>query len=173
MTKTSTNCKGLSKCSRQKHKYVPILKIHLEDVNLEQLYSFSEYNNPAKDQTVDNGEGKVDYSMLPKTGPYMEDDIPHIRSRLFSLNVDVLSGVQEALSPLCKVNHKITLIDKKCKYHYYIPQCPDGLKTQLSDKLGRYTRAQWWVYDNASQAAPMLCIPKKNGTLRTIVDYCQ
>lgn len=39
--------------------------------------------------------------------------------------------------------------------------------------MGRYTHLQWWVHANAHQAAPMLCIPKKNGTLHTIVDYCQ
>lgn len=54
-----------------------------------------------------------------------------------------------------------------------MPWCPDGLKNQLSEKLDHYMRAQWCMCSNANQAAPMLCIPKKNGTLHTIVDYHQ
>ena len=54
-----------------------------------------------------------------------------------------------------------------------MPRCPDHLKTQLTDKIGKYTRSNWWIQQPAPQAAPMLCIPKKNGTLRTIIDYRQ
>ena len=32
----------------------------------------------------------------------------------------------------------------------------------------RYTTAQWWIPAVAHQAVPMLCIPKKNGKLRTV-----
>ena len=31
----------------------------------------------------------------------------------------------------------------------------------------------WWVPAAAKQVTPMLCIPKKNGTLRTIFDLQQ
>ena len=141
---------------------------------MEQLYSFRESINPRINESmpIDN-EGSVDYSSLPSSGPYTEDQIPQLRARLLHEFSDMLSGVLEVLPPLCEVNHKITLIDKNRKYNYYLPRCPDRLKTQLSDKLGCYTCAQWWVRTNAHQAAPMLCIPKKNGMLRTIVDYRQ
>ena len=33
--------------------------------------------------------------------------------------------------------------------------------------------AGWWEMKSTPQAAPMLCIPKKNGKLRTIVDCRQ
>ncbi len=99
--------------------------------------------------------------------------IPHLRSKWIEEYKDILSGVPEQLPPLREINHKITLIDEEKRYHYYMPRCPNVLKTQLSDKLGRYTRSNWWIQTTVPQAAPMLCIPKKNGTIRTIVDYRQ
>ncbi|GJE94878.1 hypothetical protein PsYK624_110540 [Phanerochaete sordida] len=38
------------------------------------------------------------------------------------------------------------------------------------EKIQRYTRAHWWKPATVPQAAPMLCIPKKDGGLRTVVD---
>ncbi|KIK51936.1 hypothetical protein GYMLUDRAFT_146844, partial [Collybiopsis luxurians FD-317 M1] len=73
---------------------------------------------------------------------------------------NMLSGVPEVLPPLREINHKIILIDEQRRYNYYMPRCPDYLKTQLSDKLGHYTRAKWWIQETTPQAAPMLCIPK-------------
>jgi hypothetical protein len=40
----------------------------------------------------------------------------------------------------------------------------------ISMKIERYTTAEWWVPAIAHQVVPMLCVPKKNGTLRTIFD---
>jgi hypothetical protein len=37
-------------------------------------------------------------------------------------------------------------------------------------KIKRYTEAGWWEPATVSQAAPLLCIPKKTGKLRTVVD---
>jgi hypothetical protein len=51
-----------------------------------------------------------------------------------------------------------------------MPCCPDALKTQLAAKIKCYHQAGWWEPVLADQAAPMLCIPKKNGMLRTVVD---
>src|SRR6187551_1318580 len=53
--------------------------------------------------------------------------------------------------------------------------CHDVLihSKELNEKIDRYTRAGWWTESTTEQAAPMLCIPKKNGKLRTIVDYRQ
>ena len=44
---------------------------------------------------------------------------------------------------------------------------------ELNEKIDPYTRAGWWTESTTEQAAPMLCIPKKNGKLHTIVDYRQ
>ena len=45
--------------------------------------------------------------------------------------------------------------------------------SELTWKIKRYTTAGWWVPAAAKQATPMLCIPKKNGTLRTIFNLWQ
>ena len=42
-----------------------------------------------------------------------------------------------------------------------------------SRKIEQYTTAGWWVPAAAKQATPMLCIPKENGTLRTVFDLRQ
>ena len=36
-----------------------------------------------------------------------------------------------------------------------------------------YVQAKWWEPSAADQAALLLCIPKKDGTLRTALDACQ
>ena len=56
------------------------------------------------------------------------------------------------------------------QYKYHLPKCPDAMKPQLLEKIERYTAAGWWQQVNTSQAAPLLCIAKKSGKLRTVVD---
>ena len=38
------------------------------------------------------------------------------------------------------------------------------------EKIEKYTRSGWWEPKTVPQAAPMLCIPKKTGKLRTVID---
>ena len=38
------------------------------------------------------------------------------------------------------------------------------------DKIDCYLRASWWEERNVPQASPLLCIPKKDGRLHTVVD---
>ena len=38
------------------------------------------------------------------------------------------------------------------------------------EKIDHYLRAGWWEEKNVPQASPLLCIPKKDGRLRTVVD---
>jgi hypothetical protein len=47
------------------------------------------------------------------------------------------------------------------------------MKPQLLEKLRQYTDAGWWIPKTVPQAAPLLCIPKKSGKLRTVVDCRQ
>jgi hypothetical protein len=101
---------------------------------------------------------------------YTEKDIPRLRERWMELSVDIMSGVPEKMPPLRAVNHRIPLIDEKKSYHYHLPRCPDAMKEQLIDKINRYVRAGWWKAVQTDQAAPMLCIPKKTGLLRTAID---
>ena len=103
---------------------------------MDQLYSFSEYT---LEEDKNLPEDSVDFSTLPKSGPYTELQIPQIWARLLNEFSDMLSGCPEVLPPLREVNHKITLVNKNRKYNYYLLLCPDVLLTQLSDKLGQYT----------------------------------
>ena len=101
--KTSTNRKGLRKRSRsrrakrKRHNKVPFLSIPLENIPMDQLYSFSEYTLEEDKNLPDNS---VDFSTLPKSGPYTELHIPQIRARLLNEFSDMLSGCPEALPPL-------------------------------------------------------------------------
>ena len=51
-----------------------------------------------------------------------------------------------------------------------MPKCPEQLLPQLLEKVEKYTKAGWWVESNVESASPLLCIQKKNGSLRTVVD---
>jgi hypothetical protein len=67
-------------------------------------------------------------------------------------------------------NHHIPLIDENKRYHYHLLRCPDSMKVQLMEEIMRYMWAGWWELVQTNQAAPMLCIPKKSGLLRTTID---
>jgi hypothetical protein len=41
------------------------------------------------------------------------------------------------------------------------------------EKLWKYVDVEWWVPKSVPQATPLLCIPKKTGKLRTVVDCHQ
>ena len=86
------------------------------------------------------------------------------------MNADIMSGVPMVLPPLRDINHRIQLVDERMKYNYYSPRCPESMRLQLKDKLIQYEQAGWWVRNTTEQAAPMMCIPKKNGKIRTVVD---
>jgi len=47
------------------------------------------------------------------------------------------------------------------------------LRDELHAKINRYVNAGWWEPRLVTQAAPLLCIPKKDGKLRTVVDARQ
>ena len=99
-----------------------------------------------------------------------DDDIPQL-CRSWDNNItDLVSGIPLKLPPIREVNHEINLIDPKKCIHYCLPKCPEHFHKELSQKIERYTTAQWWIPAVAHQAVPMLCIPKKNGKLRTVFD---
>ena len=100
-------------------------------------------------------------------------DIQRLRDRWFAEYADILNGVPSVLPPLREINHRIPLIDENKRYHYHLPRCPDAMKPQLMEKLRTYVDAGWWIPKAVPQAAPLLCIPKKSGKLRTVVDCRQ
>jgi hypothetical protein len=109
-------------------------------------------------------------SKVSKMGSLTEKDIPRLREEWMKSCKDIMSGAPERLPPLREINHHIPLIDERKRYKYHSPRCPDALKPELTEKIARYTRAGWWKPDQVEQAAPMLCVRKKNDKLRTVVD---
>ena len=98
-----------------------------------------------------------------------KEELPDLRKKWVESAMDILTGAPPHLPPLREVNHKIPLIDESKQYNYYLPRCPEALKTQLIDKIQLYKEAGWWEETNVSQAAPMLCVYKKDSAkLRTI-----
>ena len=75
------------------------------------------------------------------------------------------------IPPFREISHEINLIDENKRYNYRLPKCPDSLRPELAEKIKRYTTAGWWVPATARQAAPMLCVHKKSGKLRTFIDF--
>lgn len=111
----------------------------------------------------------------PATGLGLDDSLTEerreqLRRQWFHEFKDMTSGVPERLPPLRDINHRIPLVDDNLNYRYHLPRCAEAIKPALMEKIQRYTRAEWWTPATVPQAAPMLCIPKKDGGLRTVID---
>ena len=102
-----------------------------------------------------------------------EAHIADLRQGWYDKFQDILQGVPEGLPPLRAVNHEINLIDPNKKYTYYLPRCPATVRKEFQEKLNRYVNAKWWVPATGTQAPPLMCIPKKDGRLRTVIDARQ
>ncbi|KXN91841.1 hypothetical protein AN958_11660 [Leucoagaricus sp. SymC.cos] len=114
--------------------------------------------------------GSQVYKVKKPPDKYTKSDIPTLRKKWFKENQDIMQGPPEKLPPFHEVNHKIKLIDGNKRYKYHLPHCPQSLRNEFHDKLVRYVRAKWWELCSMDQAAPLLCILKKDGQLRTITD---
>ncbi len=99
-----------------------------------------------------------------------EERLEELRTQILKEYDDLLQPVPPGLPPFRVVNHSIPLIDEHKKYVYRLPKCPEALKPKLLEKIERYTKAGWWVPAQVDQAAPLMCIYKKDGGLRTVVD---
>lgn len=102
-----------------------------------------------------------------------QEDYPRLRENWRNEYADIVGGTRDELPPWREVNHEINLIDDKKRYTYHLPRCPNSLKEELHEKINRYVNAGWWEPLSVPQAAPMLCLPKKDGHLRTVVDARQ
>ena len=100
-------------------------------------------------------------------------DYQRLCKQWFAKYSDILSGVPPELPPLHEINHRIPLIDKDKRYTHHLPRCPEAMQPQLLEKLWAYSDTGWWTPKAVPQAAPLLCIPKKMGKLRTVVDCHQ
>jgi hypothetical protein len=102
-----------------------------------------------------------------------EEDIPQLREHWRNEYDDIVNGTPSKLPPFREINHEIHLIDENRRYNYHAPRCPQSLRAEFYEKLNRYVTAGWWTANSATQAAPLMCIPKKDGKLRTVVDCRQ
>ena len=93
------------------------------------------------------------------------ENVHKIKIKLENIWIDLIMGIYAPY-----INHEINLIDPEKRIHYRLPKCSEHFREELSQKIERYTTAQWWIPAVAHQAVPMLCIPKKNGKLRTVFD---
>lgn len=166
--------------SRHRHKLVRNMCIEPElgvDRTIAQLAKMQEDNEC---QNVCWTNTQVDKQIVlprPRKGKermeYTEEDIPALHQGWYDEFEDLLQGVPEEMPPFRDVNHKIPLIDPNKCYHYHLPCCLNSLKAEFSEKVEKYMRAGWWTLTSVNQATPMLCLPKKDQHLRTIVDCHQ
>ena len=96
-----------------------------------------------------------------------------LRAAWLEKEKDILSGAPPQLPPMRDINHAIPLIDEKRVYSYYLPKCADSMKPLLLDKINRYVENEWWEFATAPQAMPLMCLAKKDGSLRTVFDCRQ
>ena len=87
-----------------------------------------------------------------------DDDIPQLRRSWDNNITDLVSGIPLKFPPIWEVNHDINLIDPKKHIHYRLLKCQEHSREELSQKIERYTTAQWWIPAVAHQAVPMLFI---------------
>ena len=104
---------------------------------------------------------------------YTHSDIPQLHEEITESYSDLLGPLPLKLPPFHEVSHEIPLMDKSKQLKHRLPKCPEVFCSELAQKIKRYTTAGWWVPAAAKQATPMLCIPKKNSTLRTVFDLRQ
>ncbi|KAG5332753.1 hypothetical protein C0989_006557 [Termitomyces sp. Mn162] len=143
----------------------PPLRLRMEDTGEVHLRALRERFEPKvqmRQKCIDKGKAKA-------TG-LREEDILQLRQQWQQEFADIVKGTKPKLLPWWEVNHEINLIDETKQYKYHLPRCPRALQEQLRDKTNRYINAKWWEPCPAMQVAPLLCIPKKDGTLRTALD---
>ena len=104
---------------------------------------------------------------------YTSSDIPQLHEEIAEKYSDLLGPLPLKLPPFREVSHEIPLIDESKQLKHRLPKCPEVFHSELAQKIEWYTTTGWWVPAAAKQATPMLCIPKKNSTLRTMFNLRQ
>jgi hypothetical protein len=112
-------------------------------------------------------------SLRAATAAPVDDDLQALRDKWNHSIEDLVGPIPAELPPMREINHRIPLIDEGKSYRYHRPRCPDVLQRLLMDKINKYTTAGWWEAKTTEQAAPLLCLLKKNGKLRTVMDLRQ
>src|ERR1700742_3065310 len=118
-------------------------------------------SNPSMHSSMDGSINRPTLSSL---------EISRLREQWLDRYSDILGPIPLELPPLREVNHHIPLINEDIRYNYHLPRCPEALESELREKTNRYILAGWWDMKAVYQAAPLLCVLKKSGKLRTVVD---
>ncbi|KAI0792980.1 hypothetical protein BC629DRAFT_1287372, partial [Irpex lacteus] len=138
---------------------IPFLRMNGVTVN------FKENTLQVGDTAIPTLRKEESFASMAGTPPrsLSMNDVPRLRERWLTEYADMLAGVPERLPPMREINHRIPIIDEKHTYRYHHPRCSDALKPKLLEKIERYTRSGWWTFKNVPQAAPMMCLPKRDG----------
>ena len=104
---------------------------------------------------------------------YTCSDILQLHEEITEKYSNLLGPLPLKLPPIHEVSHEILLINESKQLKHRLPKCPEAFHSELTWKIEWYTTTGWWVPAAAKQATPMLCIPKKNGTLRTVFNLQQ
>ena len=118
--------------------------------------------------TISNFQQRV--GLKKSLNEYTCSDIPQLCEGITEKYSDLLGPLPLKLPPIREVSHEIPLINESKQLKHRLPKCPEAFCSELARKIERYTTAGWWVPAAAKQATLMLCIPKRNGTLRTVFD---
>ena len=131
------------------------------------------YKPHRKANDADTNEKERSYKGKERMKEPSEEEMTNLRQGWYDKYQDILQGVPEELPPLREVNHEINLVDPSKRYTYYLPRCPVTVRKEFQEKLNRYVNAGWWVPATGTQAPPLMCVPKKDGRLRTVIDARQ
>ena len=101
---------------------------------------------------------------------YTYSDIPQLHEEITESYSNLLGPLPLKLLPFHEVSHKIPLIDESKQLKHRLPKCPEVFCSEIARIIKQYTTTGWWVPEAAKQVTPMLCIPKKNSTLRAVFD---
>ena len=99
---------------------------------------------------------------------YTCSDIPQLHEEITEKYSDLLGPLPLKLPPFHEVSHQIPFIHDAKPLKHRLPKYPEAFFSELAQKIEQYTTTGWWVPEAEKQVTSMLCIPKKNGTLRTI-----
>ena len=104
---------------------------------------------------------------------YTSSDIPQLHKEITEKYSELLGPLPLKLLLICQVSHEIPLIDESKQLKHRLPKCPEAFCSEFTWFFEWYATAGWWVPAATKQAMPMLCIPKKNGTLWTVFNLQQ
>lgn len=92
---------------------------------------------------------------------FEDAEMAHARGELLAYAEPLCKSVEETeLPPLRAINHTIPLINENAVYHWRRSTCPEKFRGQWKEKYNTYLASGRWEATTATNAIPMLLIPK-------------